>query len=242
MRPARISVDRLTVLCGPDRRHGSAVAVVRDGRHFPDHRSRQDLAVRLDSPHTVFVDDPERGAIDVHRPGRIAGQDAELAPHVLIAAAWLLDLEILEIPSVGEVFARHDGEFGWVTVQAGWARPRALRQYADAAEVEDPAALRDEERCYAWAWSDEAAGRVVGAERGAASGATGAGALLLAHHLQRALNVSESPGAQILCAPGADGSIEIGGRVLLDPARQGEPGGDRGGPAPGASAQPVVGR
>ena len=138
-------------------------------------------------------------------------------------AAWLLDLEILEIPALGDVFARHDGEFGWVTAQAGWAAPRALRQYASPALVEALPAGGTEERHYAWAWSDEAAGRVVGAERDATaapgSGPTGAGALLLAHHLQRALNVSEAPGAQILCAPGADGTIEIGGRVLLDPAR-----------------------
>jgi hypothetical protein len=217
----------LTVLCGPDRRHGSEVAVVRDGRPYPDHRSRRELAARLGCPHTVFVDDPERGAVEVHRPGPAAGPGAELAPHALIGAAWLLDLEILEIPALGDVFARHDGEFGWVTAQAGWAAPRALRQYASPALVEALPAGGTEERHYAWAWSDEAAGRVVGAERDATaapgSGPTGAGALLLAHHLQRALNVSEAPGAQILCAPGADGTIEIGGRVLLGPARHVRP-------------------
>ncbi|WP_328471803.1 PhzF family phenazine biosynthesis protein [Streptomyces sp. NBC_00448] len=231
MPATRTSVDVLTVLCGPDRRHGSEVAVVRDGRPYPDHRSRRELAARLGCPHTVFVDDPERGAVEVHRPGRPAAPGAEpgsvpgceLAPHALIGAAWLLDLEILEIPSLGDVFARHDGEFGWVTALAGWAAPCALRQYAAPALVEALPAGDAEERHYAWAWSDEAAGRVVGAEHhGTASprpGPTGAGALLLAHHLQRALNVSEAPGAQILCAPGADGTIEIGGRVLLDPAR-----------------------
>ncbi|BBB01527.1 hypothetical protein RVR_8988 [Actinacidiphila reveromycinica] len=216
----RTRVDVLSVLCGPDRRHGSEVAVVRDGRPYPDPRARQELAGRLGCPHTVFVDDPERGAVEVHRPGRGVEPD----PHALIGAAWLLDLEILEVPALGDVFARHDGEFGWVTVLAGWAPPRVLRRYPDPEQVRALPAADAGERSYAWAWSDEAAGRVVGAERGSGAGPcggpTGAGALLLAHHLQRALNVTEAPGAQILCAPGADGTIEIGGRVFLDPVRQ----------------------
>jgi hypothetical protein len=221
--PAPAGVDVLTVLCGPDRRHGSTVAVVRDGRPYPDHASRQALAGRLGHGHTVFVDDPERGAVDVHRPGRLPGGRAPFAPHALIAAAWLLDVEILELPGAGDVFARHDGEFGWVTAEPGWAEPRALLRYASPELVGERAADGADGPGYAWSWLDEAAGRVVGAEfpgpGRAPAEPTGAGALLLAHHLQRALNVTEPPGVQILCAPDADGTIEIGGRVLLDHTR-----------------------
>jgi hypothetical protein len=211
----RPAIDVLSVLCGPDRRHGSEVAVVRDGRPYPGPHARQELAARLGCPHTVFVDDPERGAVEVHRPGQGVAAD----PHALIGAAWLLDLEILELPALGDVFARHDGEFGWVTAAADWPGRWELRQYADPAQVLGLPPDGAARRVYAWAWADEAAGRVVGAELGPGAGSTGAGALLLAHELQRALNVTRARGALTLGAPGADGTIEIGGRVFLAPAR-----------------------
>jgi len=225
---ARIHIDVLRVFCGPDARGGSALGVVRDGRPFPDQAARLGLARQLGFGHTVFVDDPELGAVDVYRPDR----RLPFTVHALVGAAWLLDLEILE-PAVGEVFARHDGEFSWITAQTGWVPPRALRQYACAEQVEALDAPRTAEPGYAWGWQDEAAGRVrswalpkCGDGHGAGEGeggrdgggdgkATGAGALLLTHHLGRALNIAQGRGAQLLTAPGSDGTIEVGGRVRL---------------------------
>ncbi|CAM5739819.1 hypothetical protein SMICM304S_00013 [Streptomyces microflavus] len=104
----------------------------------------------------MFVDDPERGRVDIHTPGL----RLPFAGHPLVGAAWLLDLEILELP-VGDVFARQDGEFTWITARPEWAPPRMLQQYATAAEVEAlPGPPPGEGRLYAWAWEDEAAGRV----------------------------------------------------------------------------------
>lgn len=45
--------------------------------------------------------------------------------------------------------------------------------------------------------------------------ATGAAALLLSAQLGRALNIRQGRGSQILTAPAPDGTVEIGGRVLL---------------------------
>ncbi|MFF9686123.1 PhzF family phenazine biosynthesis protein [Streptomyces sp. NPDC014623] len=225
-------IDVLRVFCGPDGRHGNALGVVRDGRRYPGNESRQVLARKLGFSETVFVDDPERGTVDIRTPGL----RLPFAGHPLVGAAWLLDLEVLEL-SVGDVTARQDGEFTWITARPEWAAPRKLERYASAAEVEEltgpPAG---EGWLYVWAWEDEAAGRVrarafprrhdacgdshSGGAGACAGGveedeATGAAAMLLSAELGRALNITQGRGSQILTAPAPDGMMEIGGRVAL---------------------------
>ncbi|MEU9464140.1 MULTISPECIES: PhzF family phenazine biosynthesis protein [unclassified Streptomyces] len=216
-------IDVLRVFCGPDGRHGNALGVVRDGRGYPDEASRQALAGRLGFSETVFVDDPERGQVDIYTPGL----RLPFAGHPLVGTAWLLDLEILEL-AVGDVFARQDGEFTWITARPEWVPPRTLERYGSVAEVE---ALTGpppgEGRLYVWAWEDEAAGRVRARafprrdDNITEDEATGAAALLLSAELGRALNIRQGRGSQILTAPAPDGTVEIGGRVVL--ALRGKP-------------------
>ncbi|MER5882532.1 PhzF family phenazine biosynthesis protein [Streptomyces sp. NPDC001941] len=204
----------LRVFCGPDGRHGNALGVVRDVRAHRDEASRQALAQRLGFSETVFVDDPERGVLDVYAPGA----RLPFAGHPLVGAAWLLDLETV-CPPAGEVWARQDGEFTWITAPAAWSPPRTLRRYGSPAEVDALAVPEPGEWVYAWAWEDEAAGRVrARGFPGRGDGveedeATGAAAMLLSAELGRALNVRQGRGSQLLTAPGPDGTVELGGRV-----------------------------
>ncbi|PJN01206.1 phenazine biosynthesis protein PhzC/PhzF [Streptomyces sp. CB01201] len=228
-----VLIDVLRVFCGPDGGHGNALGVVREGADVPGEAARQELARQLGFSETVFVDDPERGTVDIYTPG----VRLPFAGHPLVGTAWLLDLEVLELP-VGDVLARQDGEFTWITTRSEWVPPRTLRQYASAAEVDALAVPEPGEWVYAWAWQDEAAGRVrARAFPGRGDGieedeATGAAALLLTQSLGRALNITQGAGSQLLTAPGPDGEIELGGRVLLDPAvparHSGTPTGARG--------------
>ncbi|MGW2859186.1 PhzF family phenazine biosynthesis protein [Streptomyces sp. SDr-06] len=212
-----VLIDVLRVFCGPDGGHGNALGVVREGAAVPDGAARQELARQLGFSETVFVDDPERGAVEIYTPGL----RLPFAGHPLVGTSWLLDLDVLELP-VGDVFARQDGEFSWITARAAWAPPRTLRQYASAAEVEALAVPEPGEWVYAWAWEDEAAGRVrARGFPGRGDGidedeATGAAALLLTHRLGRALNITQGAGSQLLTAPGPDDTIELGGRVRLE--------------------------
>ncbi|WP_328722051.1 PhzF family phenazine biosynthesis protein [Streptomyces sp. NBC_00247] len=210
-------IDVLRVFCAPDGRHGNALGVVRDGNDFPDETSRQVLAAELGFSETVFVDDPERGRVDIYTPGR----RLPFAGHPLVGSAWLLDLEILEL-EVGDVFARQDGEFTWITARPEWAPPRDVVRYDSAAEVEALTGPPPGDGwLYVWAWEDEAAGRVRARafprrDDGIVEDeATGAAALLLTARLGRALNITQGRGSQILTAPAPDGTVEIGGRVVL---------------------------
>ncbi|GAA2475702.1 PhzF family phenazine biosynthesis protein [Streptomyces gobitricini] len=204
----------VAVFCGGDGRHGNLLGVVRDGRSHPDEASRQAFAKRLGFSETVFVDDPDRGVVDIYTPG----VRLPFAGHPLVGTAWLLDLEVLN-PPAGEVWTRNDGEFTWITARAEWAPERTVRRYASAREVDALDVPPPGEWVYAWAWEDEAAGRVrARAFPGRGDGieedeATGAAALLLTARLGRALNITQGRGSQLLTAPGPDGTIELGGRV-----------------------------
>ncbi|WP_191891130.1 PhzF family phenazine biosynthesis protein [Streptomyces griseoaurantiacus] len=237
--------DVLRVFCGANTGYGNELAVVRKGSTVPDPEERQALAAELGFSETVFVDDPERGIIDIHTPTL----RLPFAGHPCVGTAWLLDVPELVTPA-GVVGTRLDGEFTWIEARPEWVPPRTLRQYASAAEVEALAVPSPGERSetgvppdevwgriYAWAWEDEAAGRVRarafrgrtderGAGRSGGAGArtggieedeaTGAAALLLTARLGRALNITQGRGSQLLTAPQPEGWVEVGGRVVLE--------------------------
>ena len=208
--------DVLRVFCGPDGDHGNELGVVREGSAVPDRDERQALAAKLGFSETVFVDDPERGVIDIYTPTL----RLPFAGHPCVGAAWLLDVPELVTPA-GVVGTRLDGEFTWIEARAEWAPARTLRQYESAAELMSLPVPPPGEWIYAWAWEDMAAGRVrarafPGRDDGIVEDeATGAAALLLTAELGRALNITQGRGSQILTAPQPAGLVEVGGRVRL---------------------------
>ncbi|MFJ2015896.1 PhzF family phenazine biosynthesis protein [Streptomyces nodosus] len=209
--------DVLRVFCGPNGGYGNELGVVRDGSTVPEREDRQQLAAKLGFSETVFVDDPERGVIDIYTPTL----RLPFAGHPCVGTGWLLDVPELVTPA-GVVGARSDGEFSWIEARPEWAPPRTLRQYATAAEVDALTVPSAGEWLYTWAWEDEAGGRVrARAFPGRGDGidedeATGAAALLLTAHLGRALNIRQGKGSQLLTAPQPEGWIEVGGRVALE--------------------------
>jgi len=209
--------DVLRVFCGATAGYGNELAVIRNGSTLPNREDRQALAAKLGFSETVFVDDPERGVIDIYTPTL----RLPFAGHPCVGTAWLLDVPELVTPA-GTVGTRLDGEFTWIEARPEWAPPRTLRQYATVAEVEALPVPPPGEWIYAWAWLDEAAGRVrarafPGRDDGIEEDeATGAAALLLTARLDRALNITQGTGSQLLTAPQPEGWVEVGGRVVLE--------------------------
>ncbi|GAX50915.1 hypothetical protein SO3561_02414 [Streptomyces olivochromogenes] len=183
---------------------------------MPDPEERQAFAAKLGFSETVFVDDPERGVVDIYTPTL----RLPFAGHPCVGVGWLLDIPELVTPA-GMVGVRLDGEFSWIEARAEWAPGRTLRQYGSAGEVDALAVPEPGEWVYAWAWEDESAGRVrargfPGRDDGIVEDeATGAAALLLTDRLGRALNIVQGAGSQILTAPQPGGWVEVGGRVRL---------------------------
>ena len=209
-----IDVDVVHVFCGPGGQFGNELGVIRDGSVFPTDAGRLEVARELGFSETVFVDDAERAVIDIWTPS----VRLPFAGHPCVGTAWLLDAAELVTRS-GRVGVRHDGEFTWITARPEWAPMRTLRRYdsaatVDALEVPPPGAW-----IYAWAWQDEAAGRVRARAfpgRGdaiAEDEATGAAAIQLTAALGRSLTITQGRGSQITTDPRPDGWIRVGGRV-----------------------------
>jgi predicted PhzF superfamily epimerase YddE/YHI9 len=219
-------VHVLRVFCAPDGSGGNLLGVVRHGAAVPDVPGRQRLAAALGFSETIFIDDPLRGTVDIFTPSsRLA-----FAGHPLVGAGWLLRREgrspaVLR-PGAGEVGSRADGELSWIAARPEWSAGKQTRRLGSAAEV-DALAIPPAGTgwLYAWAWEDEAAGRVrargfPGRGDGISEDeATGSAALLLTGELGRCLEVRQGHGSQILTRPLPDGRIEVGGRVRLAEVR-----------------------
>ncbi|SNR79189.1 PhzF family phenazine biosynthesis protein [Actinacidiphila glaucinigra] len=212
-------VEVLRVFVGPDGRGGNLLGVVRDGASVPGAQARQRLAAELGYSETVFVDDTERGVVDIWTPS----VRLPFAGHPTVGTAWLLGAEVLR-PPAGEVKAWTEGDLTWVRGRAEWASGRRTQRFGSPAEVDAlPAPPPGEGWLYAWAWADEAAGRVRARafpRRGdgiVEDEATGAAALVLTAELGRPLDVRQGAASQILTRPHPDGTVDIGGRVSPAP-------------------------
>jgi predicted PhzF superfamily epimerase YddE/YHI9 len=188
----------LRVFCDLGGRHGNQLGVVLDGRTVAAGKDRQAVAARLGFSETVFVDDAGVGAVDIYTPS----VRLPFAGHPLVGTSWLLDRlgtrpELLR-PQAGSVPTWQEGEFTWIRGRAQWVPGRRMEQYASPQEVDSlPCPPPGEGWLYAWAWQDEAAGRVRARgfpRRGDAiveDEATGASAIVLTTQLRRALDIAD---------------------------------------------------
>ncbi|MCX5317725.1 MULTISPECIES: PhzF family phenazine biosynthesis protein [unclassified Streptomyces] len=212
------TVEQLRVFTDPDGRHGNVLGVVRDGSAMADQASRQALAKQAGFSETIFIDDPQRGTLEIYTPG----SRLPFAGYPLVGAAWLLRLPALNL-AIGTVSARNEHDRTWITARPEWVPPRTLRQHATPTEVDALTVPAPGEWIYAWAWENEELGHIrARGFPGRGDGidedeATGAAALLLTNTLQRPLVITQGRGSQIFTTPRTDGLIDIGGRVRLNP-------------------------
>lgn len=141
-----VDYEVLRVFCGADGRFGNELGVVLDGAAVATREERQGIAGKLGFSETVFVDDAERGVIDIYTPTL----RLPFAGHPCVGTAWLLGVPEL-VTAAGTVSARRDGEVTWIAARAEWAPPRTLREYGSPGEVDGLEVPPPGEWIYAWA-------------------------------------------------------------------------------------------
>ena len=214
----------LRVFCSKDGEFGNPLGVFLNGGEVRRDR-RQEVATDLNFSETVFVDDRERGGIDMYTPAA----PIPFAGHPLVGTAWLLNSEdgrCSELnPPAGRAPVRHSEEMTFFSAPASWAPDFRLDQLGSPAEVD---ALRPQDftdDVYAWAWIDEGPGAVRSRSFVPGFGipedeATGSAALALCAQVGRAITVRQGRGSVITARPLDEGIVEVGGRVVLDEVRQ----------------------
>lgn len=219
-----VTLQVLRVFVGAHGAGGNPLGVFLDGPAVPADR-RQAVAADLGFSETVFVDDRAAGRVEIFTPAA----PLPFAGHPLVGTSWLLREEGVPVdvlrPPAGEVPTWRDGARTWIRGRAEWAPAMELRRYDAPTDVE---ALRgapdDLGFVEAWAWEDEAAGRVrarvFASELGIAEDeATGAAAVRLVTVLGRPVEIRQGRGSLIIARPGPDGTAEIGGGCVRDEER-----------------------
>jgi predicted PhzF superfamily epimerase YddE/YHI9 len=214
-----VAVYRLVnVFTAEDGSHGNPLGVFLDGASIPA-AERQRVAAELGYSETVFVDDARTGLLRIFTPGT----ELALAGHPLVGTAWVIadalgSCEMLR-PPAGEVPTWPEGRLRWFRARPEWAPEMELRAYGSAAEVDALTGPPDDLGFAAcWAWLDEDAGllraRVFAPEAAVAEDeATGSAALRLGALLGRRFEMRQGKGSVLYGRPGADGTVEVGGRV-----------------------------
>jgi predicted PhzF superfamily epimerase YddE/YHI9 len=205
---------------------GNPLGVFLAGGDVPE-AERQAVAAKLGFSETVFVEDREEGRVRIHTPT----VELAFAGHPTVGTAWLLaaagpPVEALR-PPAGAVRVVHADERGArVAAPAQWSPAFEYRRLGSAGEVDalDPRTAGPG-NLYAWAWIDEPGGilraRSFPHEEGIEEDeATGSAALALCAALGRALEVRQGRGSLIEARPREDGTVEIGGRVVVDRRRE----------------------
>jgi predicted PhzF superfamily epimerase YddE/YHI9 len=215
----------LRVFCGEDSSEGNPLGVFLDGAEVPEER-RLPVAAELGYSETVFVEDRENARCRIFTPGL----ELPFAGHPAVGTAWLLAREgsppsVLR-PPAGEVEVRTEGELTFVAARAEWSPRWQLQALESPAAVQalagPPAGI---ELAYCWAWEDEPGGvvraRCWSMEDGIGEDeATGSAAIMLSEALGRDLRIHQGRGSVLEARFLGEGRAEVGGRVVLDEARE----------------------
>ena len=213
------TLHTLRVFTSADGRCGNPLGVFLDGAAVPA-AARQSVAADLGFSETVFVDDRTTGALQIYTPA----VELPLAGHPLVGTAWLLAHAGTPVatlrPPAGDVDTWSEDELTWIRGRPEWSTPYDKLQLASPDAVSRHPTPDENAMIAAWAWEDEAEGRLrarvfpraIGIEE---DEATGAAALQFGAELGRDLLIVQGEGSELHVRPLNDGTVAVGGRVAL---------------------------
>jgi predicted PhzF superfamily epimerase YddE/YHI9 len=215
------------VFLGPDRGGGNPLGVFIDGSEIPPE-TRLEVARTLAFSETVFVDaiEDDVARIAIFTPGR----ELPFAGHPTVGTSWLLTEFGRRIWTIrvraGDVETWREGELTWIRARAGWVHKLDVRQYPSVEKVDSlrPGAP-GEPGLYAWAWEDEATGRLRSRYFPTDLGiiedeATGAAAVVMGDRLGRPLTIRQGVGSELIVRPDPlAGTVDVAGRCRLEAIR-----------------------
>ena len=215
---AAAQLDVVRVFVAPDGRGGNPLGVFLDPGALRATR-QQEIATDLGYSETVFVEDRTTARLRIFTPAI----ELPLAGHPLVGTSWLLHREseppaVLH-PPAGKIPTWQEGDLTWIQ-----ARPEDAPEF-DLVELESAAAVERLDvapdgggRTVAWAWMDEPSGamrvRAFLPDYGVPEDeATGAAALRLCAHVERALEIHQGKASVLHAHPAGGGTVALGGRV-----------------------------
>jgi predicted PhzF superfamily epimerase YddE/YHI9 len=215
----------LRVFVNDEGEFGNHLGVFLDGAGI-DAARRQAIATELGYSETVFVDDRERGELQIFTP--VA--ELPFAGHPMVGTAWLLRRHGVEVralrPPAGELGVRYEDDATYISARPEWSPDFEPVQLPDATAVHElDGAPIDAGEVYAWAWIDEDAGTIRARAFAPAFGipedeATGSAALALSASVGRPVTIHQGRGSVLIARPLDGGRAEVGGRVALDEERE----------------------
>jgi predicted PhzF superfamily epimerase YddE/YHI9 len=222
------SIEVVVVRVFTDERgaNGNELGIVRSSPATAQRE--QAIATALGFSETVFldaVDDGDRAAdLRIFTPAR----ELPFAGHPSVGTAWWLadrrtPVDVLR-EKAGDVAVSvdEDQDTAWITARAEWTPDFTWLPLQSPEDVDalDPSAFTTGHH-YAYAWIDEAEGRLRARMFAPDMGivedeATGAAAVSITARLGRALRISQGEGSELTTEPLADGLIRVGGRTVYD--------------------------
>jgi len=230
--PQAVDVDVVRVFTDGDGDFGNELGIIWASEVTAGRE--QGIARQLGFSETVFIgsvtgDTPNRTAsIRIFTP---AGE-LPFAGHPSVGVAWWLARQgipvALLVEKAGDVAVRYtgtgseDASVTWISGKAAWAPEFEWMPLATPADVDalDPAAFTAGKH-YAWAWIDEAGGRMR--SRMFAPGfdiredeATGAAAVRITAMLGRDLTIEQGRGSRLATEIGDGDTVNVGGTTVFD--------------------------
>lgn len=217
------STHLLSVFVDADGSFGDAASVVIDEEKHISDVERQDIARRLNTGETIFVNDVASADISVMHPQGEIG----FAGVGVVGTAWLLTK--LRNRSTESMHARDGDIKTWQSDGLVWARASLeIMPPWNYTQLDTPKAVervqlgetKDWLHTMVWAWIDESKG-LIRARTFATdwdipeAQGNGSGALVLAAKLGKAITVNHGQGSEIFAQPDSDGYAAIGGRVIM---------------------------